>query len=418
MARRLGAPRHRLRHRARSNCSDRSRSVRRNPAAATPVEGHVCMQQPRNLGARNQAMTDHQQVGFDCDTGDTGRPDWYSIADRPFRCGRTPFDTHRLPAARYDGNRSERALDRVLVPNRYRAPAAADASIMAGPTLTSPMVLRDRQRPQYRPRPPPLSRRPPRQQRPATCDDTTPAWQHALRLDQHGRRRETYYARQCPSWKRYNAFVSARCCDQARSGEDFWPMEPSGIDPKPLGHRPYAPLSEPRCVRSGHAFTQCIAHPQVGIGFARNKARCRRAIDLAAGGNRLIDQRNAKAFTACCCSGGGSSGTRTNDNKIEVLHISAPGKRGSVSAVRPSCTTVMQDWRTLPSISTRHSWHTPIRQNAPRGVPALGLVRNNTTPAAISAAASISPSKASSDRPLKMILAARPRAVPRNRVTA
>ena len=62
----------------------------------------------------------------------------------------------------------------------------------------------------------------------------------------------------------------------------------------------------------------------------------------------------------------------------------------------------MQAWRFgSPSISTRHSWQLPMRHHGPRGAPDTGVVRNTRTPLASSAAATVSPARASKVRPSK-----------------
>src|SRR6516165_2130542 len=62
----------------------------------------------------------------------------------------------------------------------------------------------------------------------------------------------------------------------------------------------------------------------------------------------------------------------------------------------PSCTVVMQACRLAsPSIFTRQSKQTPMRQYGPRGAPETAVVRQATCPEASIAAATVSPCRAS-----------------------
>src|ERR1700730_5396655 len=66
----------------------------------------------------------------------------------------------------------------------------------------------------------------------------------------------------------------------------------------------------------------------------------------------------------------------------------------------PSRTAIMQPCRLpTPSMVTRHSKHTSMRQNGARGAPDTGVLREITRPAASITAATLSPSRASTQTP-------------------
>ena len=88
-----------------------------------------------------------------------------------------------------------------------------------------------------------------------------------------------------------------------------------------------------------------------------------------------------------------------DDREFRGLAHRAPCWRRTLMPARAS---TMQAWRfDSPSISTRHSWHSPMRHHGPRGEPETGVVRKARTPLASSAAATESPVRASKVVPSK-----------------
>ena len=93
-----------------------------------------------------------------------------------------------------------------------------------------------------------------------------------------------------------------------------------------------------------------------------------------------------------------------------AMSSSLGGKRCVRTASGPSTLVMQARWFAQPSISTRQSWQTPMPQNRPRGAPRR-VVRKVVTPAAARVAASVSPRRAASGRPSKVIVIASPAAI-------
>ena len=98
------------------------------------------------------------------------------------------------------------------------------------------------------------------------------------------------------------------------------------------------------------------------------------------------------------------SGVRTarSDARIGASPVARSGRRTGKPCRRTVCgpvTLVMQArWLSRPSTLTRHSLQTPMPQNNPRRSP-RAVSRSCVTPAAHSAAASVSPIRAATGRP-------------------
>src|SRR5690606_35563509 len=121
-----------------------------------------------------------------------------------------------------------------------------------------------------------------------------------------------------------------------------------------------------------------------------------RTVDVTAGGVLLVEHDRAQAELGSGDGGRHPGRTRAHDGKIvRLAHgFSEEDVRGVRRTRMPSAAAIMQACLSgMPSISTRHSKHTPIVQYGARGAPLTGFARLGTAPASSNAAATLAPAR-------------------------
>ena len=140
--------------------------------------------------------------------------------------------------------------------------------------------------------------------------------------------------------------------------------------------------------RKGQRRTQGVAISPLRRGVVPHQSRPWCAPHLAAGRGFLVDDYDAQAY-----AGRREGSVRAGRAGPQDDQVMAHGTPRNSTAI-PAETGVRQAWRKTPSTCTAHSWQTPMKQNAPRGVPSRGLTRSCKNPRMASAEASGSPAGA------------------------
>jgi hypothetical protein len=365
-------------------------------AAREGVEGVPRAERPGELGGRHQAVADRHAVR----------------AKRSRRGAR-----HRAPA-RVDWNDVHRQRVVALAPGRaaafaHRVHRVAEQQRHAGrpqvpdPGETAAEIARARQ---HRPgAPQPVAApgevdhrdhpatalhdlvRHGEQERTAAGDHGARPGQHLLRLEQDGRGRETDDAGQRPAGEGDDALGGARGGDDGSRAPPHRAAGPEGVNPQVCAHRPDLMIGDMAHPGAGERLAQALSLRAIRVrrgAGAQAEGRRHRPVDLAARGGCGIHQHRIDAL----CGRGerrADAGRPAADHQQVGLALHGTA---SVRTRIPARTGSWQASARRPSTMTTHSWHTPIRQNMPRGVPARGLARRRRTPAANNAAASDSPS--------------------------
>ena len=169
--------------------------------------------------------------------------------------------------------------------------------------------------------------------------------------------------------------------------------------------RPHRGAGHVRGAQARSASTSASAARVVGIAqrFAGVAARGDAAIDLAAGRRLLVEERRGEAEARATRRGRESCGPRADDGDVDRHRRRSCRRTRAALHRRRACPAPPASCRPAGSARRRsrpaQSKHVPIMQTAPRGAPGHGVVRKTVTPAASSAAATVSPARATNGAP-------------------
>ena len=241
---------------------------------------------------------------------------------------------------------------------------------------------------------------------PSTRDHHALARQHALRLQQYGCRGKANHARQRPTWKGNNPLMRAAAENQRarlnREGRAIRTQrgKAEGRIRLPFRHqRPATQTPDTTAgadigAAGGQRGAQRIAFLPVRIRL-HLKARWRRTIDLPAWCGRFLQQHNPR-------SAAGGFGRRRHTGRAAAQYCDI--KDHAAVTCCPATTGVRQACTRRPSTRSRHCWQTPIMQKAVRGRAGSSPSPKRQWPAAISAAAKLSPGCATMGTPATVMV--------------